>query len=212
MNEMNFKYLHYTSSNGTNLHIELPKGHIWAGGGSYSMNGTFFVPNIPTEEVFTLPKRDGVNGKVYSVKPLVYNGRLIDEFSLTFKDGRVIEYDAKEGKDVLKELLEIDEGSSRLGEVALVPHDSPISNSGILFYNTLFDENASCHLALGKAYPTNIKDGVTMNVEELKAHGVNDSMTHNDFMVGAADLHIVGEKQDGTKTDVFVNGNWAEPN
>ena len=209
MNEMNFKYLHYTSSNGTDLHIELPEGHIWAGGGAYSMKGTFFVANIPTEEVFTLPKRDGVNGTVYSVKPLVYNGRLIDEFRLTFKDGEVVDYDAKVGKDILKELLELDEGSKRLGEVALVPHDSPISNSNILFYNTLFDENASCHLALGRAYPTNIKDGVTMNEEELKAHGVNDSMTHNDFMIGAEDLHIVGEKSDGTKVDVFVNGNWA---
>lgn len=209
MNEMNFKYLHYTSSNGTDLHIELPEGHIWAGGGANSANGTFFVANIPTEEVFTMPKRDGVNGTVYSTKPLVYTGRLIDEFRLTFKDGEVVDYDAKVGKDVLKELLELDEGAKRLGEVALVPYDSPISNSNILFYNTLFDENASCHLAFGKAYPTNIKDGASMNEEELKAHGVNDSMTHNDFMVGAADLHIVGEKHDGTKVDVFVNGNWA---
>lgn len=209
MNEMNFKYLHYTSSNGTDLHIELPEGHIWAGGGAYSTKGTFFVANMPTEEIFTMPRRDGVNGTVYSTKPLVYTGRLIDEFRLTFKAGEVVDYDAKVGKEVLKELLEIDEGSRRLGEVALVPYDSPISNSNILFYNTLFDENASCHLAFGKAYPTNIKDGAKMSEEELKAHGVNDSMTHNDFMVGTADLHIVGEKHDGTKVDIFVNGNWA---
>lgn len=209
LNEKNFKKLYYKSSNGTDLEVELPEGHIWAGGGGKNSKGVYFVANMPTEEVFTLPHKYGVNGVVYSSKPLNYGGNLINNFSLTFKDGKVVDFTAEEGYEVLKDLLDLDEGAKRLGEVALVPHDSPISNSNIIFYNTLFDENASCHFALGKAYPTNLKGGPDMKEEELDKAGVNDSLTHVDFMVGTEDLSIIGETRDGEKVQVFENGNWA---
>jgi len=187
----------------------LPEGHIWTAASSKNIRGEQFVPNMPTEEVFTLPHKDGVNGVVYSSKPLVYSGNVIDEFWLKFENGAVVDFDAKVGKDTLQSLFDKDERARRLGEVALVPFDSPISNSNILFYNTLFDENASCHLALGKAYPTTIKNGENMSDEELAEHGVNDSLAHEDFMVGTSDLNIVGIKQDGTEVEIFKNGNWA---
>lgn len=209
LNEKNFKVLHYKSSNGTDLHIELPKGHIWLAAAEKSRKGVSFVANMPTEEVFTLPKRDGVNGIVYSSKPLVYLGNVITDFYLEFKDGAVVNYQAKEGQDALKALLESDEGSKHLGEVALVPFDSPISNSNILFYNTLYDENASCHLALGKAYPTTIQGGDGASEEELKKLGANVSVEHSDFMIGTEDLEIIGETFDGERIPVFKNGNWA---
>lgn len=210
LNEYQFKSLHYKSANGTDLTIELPKNHIWASAGSQAkVNNATFVANIPTEEVYTMPYRNGVNGTVYNSKPLNYNGSLIDDFWLKFKDGKVVEFDAKVGYDVLKNLLDSDEGSRYLGEVALVPYKSPISDLDILFYNTLFDENASCHLALGKAYPTNIQSGETMSDEELLAHGVNDSFVHEDFMVGTEDLSIIGTLDDGSEIQVFKNGNWA---
>lgn len=209
LNEKSFKTLHYTASNGTDLLVKLPKGHIWASGGSNNSKGTYFVANMPTEEVFTMPDKYGVNGIVYSTKPLNYGGKLIDEFKLVFKDGKVVDYDAKVGKEVLKDLFDIDEGAMYLGEVALVPYESPISRSNILFKNTLFDENASCHFAFGKAYPTNIEGGANMSDEELEAHGVNDSLTHVDFMVGSKDMNIVGETESGEKIQVFKDGNWA---
>lgn len=209
LNKKELKSLHYTSSNGTDLMVELPKGHIWAGGGAIDSKKVFFAPNMPTEEVYTMPLKTGVNGVVYSTKPLNYGGNLIDEFKLTFKDGKVVDYDAKIGKEVLTDLFDIDEGAKYLGEVALVPFDSPISQSNIVFLNTLFDENASCHFAFGKAYPTNIKDGENMNDEELEAHGVNNSLTHVDFMVGSSDMSIVGETKDGEKIEIFKEGNWA---
>ncbi len=209
LNEKKFKKLHYISSNGTDLKVELPEGHIWAGGGSKNVKDVFFVANMPTEEVFTMPLKTGVNGVVYSTKPLNYGGNLIDNFKLTFKDGKVVDFEAKEGYEVLKDLLALDEGAKHLGEVALVPFDSPISQSNIIFLNTLFDENASCHFALGKAYPTNIKGGENMSDEELETKGVNDSLTHVDFMVGSKDLSIVGETKDGEKVQIFENGNWA---
>jgi len=209
LNEMNFKKLHYKSSNGTDLEVELPEGHIWAGGGGNNSKGVYFVANMPTEEVFTMPHKYRVNGVVYSTKPLNYGGNLINNFSLTFKDGKVVDFTADEGYEVLKDLLDLDEGAKRLGEVALVPYDSPISNSNIIFYNTLFDENASCHFALGKAYPTNLKGGPDMNEEELDKAGVNDSLTHVDFMVGTDDLSIVGETREGKKVQIFEKGNWA---
>lgn len=210
LNDHNFKYLRYKSSNGTDLEIELPKGHIWTAASSLNSKGESFVPNMPTEEVFTLPHKDGVNGIVYSSKPLAYNGNLIDEFWLKFENGKVVDYDAKTGKEHLTSLFEKDERARHLGEVALVPYDSPISNSKILFYNTLFDENASCHLALGKAYPTTIKNGENMSDEELAENGVNDSLSHEDFMVGTKDLEIIGVKEDNTEIQVFENGNWAK--
>ncbi|WP_311487624.1 aminopeptidase [uncultured Helcococcus sp.] len=209
LNEMNFEFLRYKSSNGTDLEIRLPEGHIWTAASSLNSKGESFVPNMPTEEVFTLPHKDGVNGVVHSAKPLVYAGNVIDEFWLKFEDGAVVDFDAKKGKETLQSLFDKDERARRLGEVALVPFDSPISNSNILFFNTLFDENASCHLALGKAYPTTIKNGENMTDEELAEHGVNDSYAHEDFMVGTEDLDIIGVKHDGSEVQVFKNGNWA---
>ncbi|SDG73176.1 aminopeptidase [Selenomonas sp. WCT3] len=209
LNDHDFASLHYTNNLGTDLTIELPEGHIWAGGAELSELGIEFAANMPTEEVYTLPKRDGVNGTVVAAKPLNFNGNLIEGFKLTFKDGKVVDYSAKKGEKILKGLLETDEGARYLGEVALVPYDSPISKSGILFYNTLFDENASCHLALGKAYPTCIKDGETMDSVTLLQHGVNDSLLHEDFMIGTRDLDIVGTTKDGKKIPVFQNGNFA---
>ncbi|MFC4558149.1 aminopeptidase [Virgibacillus kekensis] len=208
LNEKKYKKLVYRAP-GTELEMELPEGHIWKGGSAVSEKGTTFNPNIPTEEVFSLPHKYGVNGTVASTKPLNYGGSLIDNFSLTFKDGKVVDYKAEQGEDTLKHLLETDEGATRLGEVALVPHESPVSQSGLIFYNTLFDENASCHIALGKAYPTNLESGAEMNEEELDKHGVNDSLTHVDFMIGSENLDIDGVLEDGTTEAVFRNGTWA---
>ena len=209
LNSNNFKYLHYKNSLGTNLKIELPENHLWLGGSDYTPEGIEFIANMPTEEVFTLPKRTGVNGIVVSSKPLNYNGNLIERFSLTFKEGRIVDYKAEKGYDILKSIIETDEGSYYLGEVALVPHNSPISNSNILFYNTLFDENASCHLAIGKAYPVCIKHGENLSDEELIKQEVNDSSVHEDFMIGTEDLKIMGITAEGKEIPVFNHGNFA---
>ena len=209
LNDLELTTLKYKASNGTDLEVGLPEGHLWTAASSKNIKGEQFVPNMPTEEVFTLPHKDRVNGIVYSSKPLVYSGNVIDEFWLKFEDGAVVDFDAKVGKDTLASLFEKDERARKLGEVALVPYDSPISNSNILFYNTLFDENASCHIALGKAYPTTLKNGENMSDEELAENGVNDSLAHEDFMVGTSDLDIVGIKKDGTEVQIFKNGNWA---
>ena len=209
LNEKSFKYLHYTNELGTDLKVELPVGHVWLSAGSTNAKGTVFIANIPTEEVFTLPHKDGVNGVLYSTKPLNYGGNLIDGMSFTFVDGAVVEYDAKIGKEHLDIMFSMDDAAKKLGEVALVQYDSPISNSDVLFYNTLFDENASCHFAFGKAYPTCLEGGVDMSEEELAAHGVNDSLIHEDFMVGSEDLNIVGITEDGEEFQIFKDGNWA---
>lgn len=209
LNKNSFKTLHYKNNKGTNLTVELPKGHLWLGGGEESTSGIEFNANMPTEEVFTLPKKDGVNGTVVSSKPLIYGGNLINNFSLTFKDGKVVDFTAEEGIDVLKQLLDSDEGSRYLGEVALVPFDSPISNSGIVFYNTLFDENAACHFALGRAYPSCLTNGTEMNDEELANHDVNNSIIHVDFMIGTDDLEITGLTENNDSITIFKNGNWA---
>ena len=209
LNAQKFVKLHYKNAIGTDLTIELPEGHIWSGGAEKSELGTVFVANMPTEEVFSLPKRDGVNGTVVASKPLNYNGNLIEGFKLVFKDGKVVDYSAEKGGEILKGLLETDAGASYLGEVALVPFDSPISQSGILFYNTLFDENASCHLALGKAYPTCIEGGEHMDSVTLLQHGVNDSLVHEDFMVGTQDLEIIGTTADGREIRIFEQGNFG---
>lgn len=208
LNEKAFKALIFKSS-GTDIRFELPKGHIWKGGAATSTDGHPFNPNMPTEEVFTVPHKYGVDGKVTATKPLVYGGNLIDGFSLTFKEGKVVDFETEKGYETLKQLLEMDEGAKRLGELALVPHSSPISQSNLIFYNTLFDENASCHIALGKAYPNNLEGGSSMSPEELDQHGVNDSLTHVDFMIGSADLNIDGENEDGTTEAIFRNGEWA---
>ena len=209
LNEQKFVKLHYKNVSGTDLEIELPEGHIWAGGAEKSELGIEFAANMPTEEVYSMPKRDGVNGTVAASKPLNYNGNLIENFKLTFKDGKVVDYTAEKGAEILKGLLETDEGASYLGEVALVPYDSPISQSGILFYNTLFDENASCHLALGKAYPTCIAGGEKMDSVTLLQHGVNDSLVHEDFMIGTRDLEIIGTTADGREIKIFEQGNFG---
>ncbi len=194
---------------GTDIRFDLPEGHVWKGGSAKTPGDYPFNPNMPTEEVFTMPHKYAVNGTVASTKPLIYGGNMINNFSLTFKDGKVVDYQAEQGYETLKHLLETDEGSSRLGELALVPHASPISQSGLIFYNTLYDENASCHIALGKAYPTNIEGGSDMSDEELDKHGVNDSLTHVDFMIGSAALDIDGVLADGTTEAVFRKGAWA---
>lgn len=211
LNKYNFKSLHFKNSLGTDLTVGLIKDHIWEGGSDKS-RGAFkceFNPNIPTEEVFTMPDRYHIDGKVYSTKPLSYNGNIIPKFNLTFKNGNVVAYDASKNKEVLKGLLETDKGSKSLGEVALISYDSPISNSNILFYETLFDENASCHLALGACYPTNVKNGTNMTRKELYKLGGNDSMNHVDFMFGSKDMSITGTTYDGKEIVVFKNGNFA---
>jgi aminopeptidase len=208
LNEKAFKSLHFKSAV-TDLIIELPKGHIWCGGGEYNAKDVYFVANMPTEEVFTVPLKTGVNGKVSSTKPLNYGGNLINNFTLTFKDGRIVDFTAEEGYEILKKLIEIDDGSHYLGEVALVPYSSPISQTGVVFFNTLIDENASCHLAIGKGYPSCLKDGINMNDEELETNGVNNSLTHNDFMIGSADLDIIAETETGEKIQIFKSGDWA---
>lgn len=207
LNHHNFKSIRFKNGLGTDIEVGLVKDHIWAGGMETSAKGYTFNPNMPTEESFTMPDNQNVNGIVYSTKPLNYNGKLIDEFWLKFVDGKVVDYDAKKEKEALKSLLETDEGSSRIGEIALISNDSPISNLDILFYNTLFDENASCHMALGEAYPMNIKGGTEMSADELKAHHANQSINHEDFMFGSADMHAVGITQDGQEIDVIVDGN-----
>ena len=209
LNANDFQELHYTNGLGTDLTIELPEGHIWAGGAEKSELGTVFAANMPTEEVYTLPKRDGVNGIVYATKPLNFNGNLIEDFWLRFEDGRVIDFAAKKGAAILKGLIETDEGSHFLGEVALVPYDSPISQSGVLFYNTLFDENAACHIAFGASYPGTTKGGTALTKEQLEARGMNQSRLHEDVMIGAEDSEITGKCCDGRTVQLFKNGVWV---
>ena len=206
LNKLDLKALRYTCENGTDLLLELPEGHIWLGGEESSKDGTIFNANIPTEEVFSAPQYNGVNGIVYSTKPLIYHGNTISDFSFTFKEGKIIEYTAKEGYEVLKELVETDEGSHYLGEVALVDHFSPISQSNQIFFETLFDENASCHLAIGASYPTCLKDSDGLSEEELKEHGLNHSLTHVDFMIGHERMNIKGYTRDGQEVDIMIDG------
>ena len=209
LNELNLKSLNYKNSLGTDLVVELPEGHIWAAGSESTKSGQVFVANIPTEEIFTAPKRDGVNGVIVSSMPFVKDGNIIENFKMTLKDGKIVDVQADKGVEVLRNAIAVDEGASYLGEVALVPYDSPISNTKILFYNTLFDENASCHFAFGQAYPSSIKGGENMSKGELDRRGINDSITHEDFMVGTEDLSIIGITQDGKQIPIFVDGNFA---
>lgn len=208
LNEKNFKTLKYKSEK-TDLNIGLPEDHIWESGASKDPNNINFNPNIPTEEIFTLPHKYEVNGVVHSSKPLVYGGNVIDDFSLTFKDGKIIDCSASQGEETLKNLIATDEGSHYLGEVALVPYSSPISDTNVVFYNTLYDENASCHLAIGSAYATCIKNGADLPKDEYDKYGINDSLTHVDFMIGTSDLDIVGITHKGENIQIFKNGNWA---
>ncbi|MFV0479542.1 MAG: aminopeptidase [Anaerorhabdus sp.] len=209
MNEYQFKTLHFKNGLGTDLMLDLAPNHIWAGGQDKTMTGVLFNPNIPTEEVFTAPRRRGVNGVVYGTKPLNYQGKLIENFWIRFEQGKAVEFKAEKEEDALRNLINLDEGSAYLGEVALISHFSPISEMDILFYMTLFDENASCHLALGAAYPSNIKGGHDLSKEELVQHDVNVSMAHSDFMFGSADMSIVGVKETGEEVQVFENGSFC---
>lgn len=209
LQDHNFESLHYETEKGTDLTIKLPEGHLWVSAGSVNAAGDPFVPNLPTEEIFTLPDKYGVEGVVYSTKPLIYGGQPIDEFKLTFVDGKVEAYEAKVGEKALTELFSIDENAKYLGEVALVPYKSPISDTGIIFYNTLFDENAASHLAFGEAYPTNLQGGSELSKEELEERHVNVSLAHVDFMIGDETLRITGITHKGEKVAIFKDGNWA---
>ena len=206
LNDLQLVSLHYTCSNGTDLTIALPEGHLWLGGKEASKKGIIFDANIPTEEVFTAPHYAGANGTVYSTKPLIYDGNQIDEFYFTFKDGKVVDYGAKEGKEYLTNLIETDENSCYLGEVALVDHYSPISQSNMIFFETLYDENASCHLALGAAYPTCLENSDGMSQEELRNHGLNTSLAHTDFMIGHEHMTIIGLTKDGKEVPIMIDG------
>lgn len=209
LNELQLESIHMTSSNGTDLTVGLAEGHTWEGACSKAENGAVFIANVPTEEVFTAPHRERVNGVVKGTKPYVYNGQLIEGFSVTFKDGVVVDYSAEKNAELLGQLLDSDEGARRIGEIALVPASSPINRSGLLFYNTLFDENAACHIAFGAGYPTTVKGGAAMTTEELLACGVNDSAIHEDVMVGAEDMTITGLTKTGETVTIFENGEWA---
>lgn len=208
LNSLRLASLHYTNSLGTDLTIRLPEGHVWEAGNDVTPKGQTFIANIPTEEIYTAPLKTGIGGVVYSAMPLVNDGNIIDKFHFVVKEGRIVEAHAEKGEDSLLAAISLDEGARYFGEVALVPYDSPISNQKILYYNTLFDENAACHLAFGEAYPC-IEGGRDMTKEELKARGLNDSITHVDFMVGTPDLSIVGTTQDGRQVPIFVDGNFA---
>ena len=206
---LDLQYLEYKASNGTDFKVELMKDVLWGGGVEFTDKGLSYNPNIPSEEVFTSPKAGSIEGIVYSSKPLSYNGQIIDEFWLRFENGKVSKVGAKKNQKLLEHMVATDEGARMLGEVALVPYDSPIQNSKILFYETLFDENAACHLALGHGFKELFPEGASISNEEARRRGLNDSMIHVDFMIGTVDLEIVGTSFSGKKTTIFKNGNWA---
>ena len=208
LNGERFSALHFTGP-GTDLTVGLADGHSWQGGASLAKNGVTCNPNIPTEEVFTTPHALHVEGHVSSTKPLSYQGTLIDRISVRFEAGRIVEAHAARGEQVLNKVLDTDEGARRLGEVALVPHSSPISKSGILFYNTLFDENASCHIALGQCYSKCFVDGDKLTPDQIAAQGGNKSLIHIDWMIGSGEVDIDGVRADGTRVPVFRRGEWA---
>ncbi|MCL6573363.1 MAG: aminopeptidase [Bacillus sp. (in: Bacteria)] len=208
LNEIQFDALHYTAP-GTDLTLGLPKNHIWASAESNNPKGEEFIANMPTEEVFTAPDTHRMEGVVRSTKPLSYAGTLIEGIEVHFKDGKIVDISAEKGNETIKKMVFDNEGGTGLGEVALVPDPSPISKSGITFFTTLFDENASNHLAIGAAYPTSIQGGTKMSQEELLAHGMNTSIVHVDFMIGSEKMDIDGIKQDGTIVPIFRNGDWA---
>lgn len=209
LNERRFVKLHYTSENGTDLTLGLPNRHIWEGGAACTRGGVFFFPNMPTEEVFTSPDRSQTEGIVHSVLPLVHNGSVVRDFWLRFEAGRVVEFGAEQGKAVLENILGTDEGARYLGECALISKNTPIRQSGLLFYNTLYDENASCHLALGRGFADCYEGGADMTKEQLLAAGINDSAQHVDFMIGADDLNVTGITADGREEPIFVHGQWV---
>ena len=209
LNDLGVTELRYHASNGTDFTVGMIPQAEWRGGGETSLTGHFFNPNIPSEEVFISPMRGKAEGKVVASMPLSYQGQLVENFSFTFKEGKVVGVEAEKGEAVLRQMLAMDEGAPYLGECALVPYDSPIRNSGILFYNTLFDENAACHLAVGMGFPDTIKDYHNKTLEECRALGINDSMIHEDFMIGCDSMNIDATCADGKIVPIFRNGNWA---
>ena len=209
MNALDLESVHFESSNGTDLTVGLADQAVWESAASKSEKGVVFLPNIPTEEVFTAPHKDRVEGVVYGTKPYVFNGQLIKDFRVTFEKGRVVDYHAEQGQVLLGRLLDGDEGSRSIGEVALVPASSPINRSGKLFYSTLFDENAACHIAFGASYPGTTKGGTALTKEELLARGMNQSRLHEDVMIGAEDSHITGKCRDGRTVELFRDGVWV---
>lgn len=209
LNRLGLVSLEYTSRSGTDFKVGLIDGAVFMGGGEEDLNGRYFNANIPSEEIFISPKAGVAEGIVYSAKPLSYQGELIENFSVRFAGGKVVEVKAEKNQALLEKMVSMDEGAAMLGECALIAYDSPINNSGILFYNTLFDENASCHLALGRGFTNCVRGYEDMTKEELKEKGINDSMIHVDFMIGSKDLNIVGVTKNGERVQIFKDGNWA---
>ncbi|MCL2360465.1 MAG: aminopeptidase [Defluviitaleaceae bacterium] len=210
LNKKAFSALRITTGIGTDITLGLVNNHVWVGGGETSKDGVPFFPNLPTEEIFTMPDRNKADGRVVASMPLSYQGNLIDGFEMTFKNGRVESYSAKSGQENLASIMEMDEGARRLGEVALVANSSPIGQMNTLFYNTLFDENAAAHFALGKAYPSNMVGGDDLSVEELEKAGGNDSLLHVDFMFGTQDMKVIGIGADGSETVFLVDGEFVD--
>ena len=211
LNAQGFTSLRYESSNGTDFTVALiPEAH-WEGAGSTNCeNGVYYIPNMPTEEIFTSPMAGKCEGTLVAVKPLSWNGQLIEDFSITFSEGKAVSCKAAKGQELLNKMLHMDDGACMLGEVALVPKESPVNQCGFLFYSTLFDENACCHFAVGQGFKEVLPDGDRLTTEEAAAAGINDSIIHVDFMVGADDLSITGYRPDGSSAAIFRNGTWAE--
>lgn len=209
LNQQRFTSLHYVNSLGTDLTVGLTPKSIWAGGGETTVAGRRFFPNVPTEEIYTSPDCDRVDGTVVASMPLNHGGALVQNFRISFEGGRAVSWEAATGEEVLTSIIETDEGSCCLGECALVPYGNPIQQTGVLFLNTLFDENAACHLALGRGFAECYEGGRQMSAQELRERGINESATHVDFMIGTKDLKITGTRSDGTQVPVFVDGVWA---
>jgi len=208
LNQKRYSALHFRGPS-TDLRVGLSDGHLWLGGGTMAHNGKYCIPNMPTEEVFTTPHKDRVEGRVTSTKPLSHMGTLIEKISVRFEGGKIVEAQASKGEQVLQRMIETDEGARRLGEVSLVPHSSPIAASGLLFMNTLFDENAACHIALGKAYSSCLKDGDSLTPEQLAARGANDSLIHVDWMIGSNQIDVDGITASGDEEPVMRAGEWT---
>ena len=209
LNAQKIKTLHYTSKNGTDLKVGLMDKSVFIGGGEETLGGEYFNPNIPTEELFTTPKAGEAEGIVYSAMPLSWRGEIIDNFSMKFEGGKVVDVKAEKNEELLRQMVNMDEGAAKLGECALVPFESPIRQSGIMFYETLFDENASCHFAVGRGFNNCVEGFESLTNEEMREMGVNDSSIHVDFMIGSDDLNIVGIREDGSEFKIFENGTWA---
>ena len=209
LNSKNFEYIRFKNGLGTDLKVGLCDNHQWISAREKAQDGVYFVANMPTEEIFTSPHREKVDGVLVSALPLCENGQIIDDFTITFKKGKIVSFTAKKGYETLKHLIETDSGTRRLGEIALIGKNSPVAKCNTLFFNTLFDENASCHLAIGKAYPSTVNNGENLTIKQLKALGVNDSTEHVDFMIGTPDMSVIGVEKDDKETTLFIDGEWV---